>query len=134
MKDIVIITQDRAGLVADISQTIGAAGVNIETLEAEEAHDLAVITLTVDQYDLALRALHSAGFEAVTEDAIVIRIADEPGGLARIAVRFKEANINLRSLRILRRHKGLALVALATDRRREAMDLVRDCLIGEQSE
>ena len=129
MKEIVIVTQTRAGLVADISQALSAAGVNIESLEAEEAHELAVVNLTVDQYDRALLALHNAGFEAVTEDAIVIRIPDEPGGLARIAMRFKDADINLRSIRIIRRRDGVALVALAADRSKEVLDLVRDCLV-----
>ncbi|RPI63065.1 MAG: hypothetical protein EHM48_03065 [Planctomycetaceae bacterium] len=129
MKEIAIITHSRAGLVADISLALADGGVNIESLQAEEVHDLAVVHLTVDKYDLALQTLHNAGFQAVTEDAIVVRIADEPGGLAKLAMRFKQADINLRSIRIMRRHKGTALVALATDRTKEAMDLVRDCLV-----
>ncbi|MBI5724948.1 MAG: ACT domain-containing protein [Planctomycetes bacterium] len=131
MKEIVIVTQNRTGLMADISEALAGAGVNIETLEAEEVHELAVVNLTVDKYDPALLALHNAGFEAVTEDAIVVRIPDEPGGLARVAKRFKDANIDLRSIRILRRHKGFALVALAADRSKEALDLVRDCLVNK---
>jgi hypothetical protein len=94
-----------------------------------EVGALAVVNLTVDQYDKALGALQNAGFDAVTEDAIIISIPDQPGGLARIAMRFKKANIDLRSLRILRRDKGTAVVALATDRTKEAIDLVRDCLM-----
>jgi hypothetical protein len=129
MKEIVIVTQNRAGLVADISEALADADVNIESLEAEEVHELGIFNLTVDKYDAALLALHNAGFEAVTEDAIVIRLPDKPGELARVAKRFKDADIDLRSIRILRRLKGSALVALATDRTKETLDLVRDCLV-----
>ncbi len=40
---------------------------------------------TVDRYDEALVALRDAGVPAVSEDAIIIRIADEPGALARLS-------------------------------------------------
>ena len=131
MKEIVIITQNRAGLVADISDALAAKGINIETLDAEDAHDLAVVALTVDRYDEALGALRDAGFDAVTEDALVIRLPDEPGALAKVARRFKDADINLRSLRIIQRRQGFALVALAAERTEQARALVKDYLIRE---
>jgi len=131
MKEIVIVTENRAGLVADISEALGSRGINIETLDAEEVHDLAVVELTVDRYDEALAALRDAGFDAISEDALVIRLPDEPGALARVAKRFKDANIDLRSIRIIRRQQGSALVALATERTAQARALVKDCLVGE---
>lgn len=131
MKEIVIVTKNRAGLVADISEVLAARGINIETLDAEELHDMAVVELTVDRYDVALQALRDAGFEAITEDAIVVRLPDEPGALAKVARKFKEANIDLRSVRILGRQQGSALVALATERTDEARALVKDHLVRE---
>ena len=131
MKEIVIITQNRAGLVADISDALAAKGINIETLDAEDAHDMAVVALTVDRYDDALGALRDAGFDAVTEDALVIRLPDEPGALAKVARRFKDADIDLRSLRIIQRQQGFALVALAAERTEQARALVKDYLIRE---
>ena len=43
MKEIVVVTQNRAGLLADISENLAANGINIETIDAEEIHDTAVI-------------------------------------------------------------------------------------------
>lgn len=128
MKEIVIVTQNRAGLVADITECLATHGINIESLNAEEVQDMALVELTVDRYDEALHLLRDAGFDAVTEDAIVIRIRDEPGALAKVARRFKDANIDIRSLRIIRRQKGSALVALATARSDEARALVEEYL------
>ena len=86
--------------------------------------------LTVDRYDEALAALRDAGLHAVSEDAIIIRIVDEPGALARISRRFHDAEIRLRSVRIIRRSTGYGLVAISTERTEEALDLVRDVLIS----
>jgi len=130
MKEIVIVTQNRAGLLADISEILAARGINIETIDAEEVQDVAIVELTVDRYNEALRGLRDAGFEAVTEDAFVIRLRDEPGALAKVAKRFKEANIDLRSVRFIRRQQGSAFVALATDRSEEAKALVEELLVN----
>ena len=129
MKEIVIVTENRAGLLADISETLAARGINIETLDAEQVHNTAVVELTVDRYDEALQSLRDAGLDAVTEDALLIRLRDEPGALAKVARRFKDANIDIRSIRIIRRQQGSTLVALATRRTEEARALVKEYLV-----
>jgi hypothetical protein len=130
MKEIAVVTQNRAGLLADISEILANKGINIETIDADEIHDTAVIQMTVDRYDEALQSLRDAGFHAITEDALLIRLKDEPGALAKVAHRFKEANIDLRSVRFIRRQQGYAFVALATDRTQEARDLVQEYLVN----
>jgi hypothetical protein len=130
MKQITIVTQDRPGLVADISEVLTAAGVNIESLVAEQVGALATVIMTVDNYDSALRAISKMPLSAVTEDAILVRIDDRPGALAGIARRFKDAGVNMRSIRILCRDGGRAIVAISTDRTAEALALVRDVLIS----
>ena len=132
MKEIVIVTQNRAGLLADIAEILARKNINIETFDAEEVHDTAVIELTVNRYDEALQSLRDAGFDAVTEDAILIQLKDEPGALARVAKRFKDASIDLRSVRIVRRQKDSAIVAVATARTEDARALVKDCLVGSE--
>ncbi len=130
MKEIVVVTQNRAGLLADISEILANKGINIETIDADEIHDTAVIEMTVDRYDEALHNLRDAGFDAITEDALLIRLKDEPGALAKVARRFKEANIDLRSVRFIRRQQGYAFVAIATDRSQEARDLIKDFVVN----
>lgn len=130
MKEIVVVTQNRAGLLADISEILANKGINIETIDADEIHDTAVIEMTVDRYDEALHNLRDAGFDAITEDALLIRLKDEPGALAKVARRFKEANIDLRSVRFIRRQQGYAFVAIATDRSQEARDLIKEFVVN----
>ena len=130
MKQITVVTTDRPGVLAEITEALAAAGVNIEELSAEAVGGTVVAILTVDRYDDALRALAGRGFKAVTEDALVVQLDDRSGELARIARRFKDANINLRSVRIIRRWGGKCFVALAAERSDEALALVRDVLVS----
>ena len=131
MKQIVVAGKTRSGLVADISEILGSQGINIETLDAEETSGFDVVTLTVDRYIETLQALHDAGIEAFTEDAVVIRMRDEPGSLAKIARRFSEANMHMRSLRLISRSEGQALVAVSMDRSEEALELIQDLIISQ---
>ena len=130
MKQITIVGENDPGLLARVSEMLAALGVNIETLDAQTVDGHGVLIFTVDRYDEALVALRDAGSPAVSEDAIIIRIADEPGALAKISRRFQEAGIRLRSVRIIRRREGYGLVALSTERTERALDLVRDVLIS----
>ena len=130
MKQIVIPVPNRPGVVADVSEALGAAGINIEEMDAEGAVDNGVIILMVDHYDAALRALQEAGFQAISEDALVLKLLNEPGALAKVARRLEHASINIRSLRIAKHLGGNTLVTLVTDRQDEAREILRDCLVS----
>ena len=130
MKQITIVEADRAGLAADITEALAAANVNIDSITAETIGSAMVAILTVDNYDAALRALAARGFQAFSDEVIVIQVEDRPGELARIMRRFKDANINLRSIRPIRRSGTTALVALGTERTKEAIELVKDVMVS----
>ena len=102
MKEIFIVSDNRPNMVAEITEALAEAGVNIEFLSAEIIGGSRVAILTVDHYDEALRALAKTPYQAISEDAILIQLDDKPGELARITRRFADAGIELRSIRIIR--------------------------------
>ena len=109
MKEIFIVSDNnRPNMVAEITEALADAGVNIEFLSAEIIGGSRVAILTVDHYDEALRAL------------------------ARITRRFADAGIELRSIRIIRYEGGTGIFAVAADRTEEAAELLKDVLISRQ--
>lgn len=128
MKQITVVVDDRPGMLAILTEALAKRHVNIESIDGESAPHCGVLNLCVDRYDEALIALRDAGFQAVSEDALLIRIEDRPGALAQIAARFAHAALNIRSLRILRREGGSSLVALVSDDNQAASELVSDIL------
>ena len=130
MKQITIITAaGRPGIVADIAERLGAAGINIQ--QSNVSDDLAhgVVFLDAEPYDEALRVLAEAGYDAISEDVLVIQIKDEPGALAKVAARFREPQINIHSMRFMRRDGGWATVILSTNDNARARVLLADCLV-----
>jgi len=131
MKQITIVTKNRVGLTADIAAVLCDNSINIESLAAEEVEGMGVVTLTVDHYNRALHALRDSGWHAVTEDAFVMRVKDEPGALARVAKRFKDAGIHVRSIRIIQHEGQWGMVAVSADSVEEARALVKNKLQAE---
>ncbi|MBK1879601.1 hypothetical protein [Pelagicoccus mobilis] len=129
MKQIRIVTRSRMGLTAEIAEILGDKGINIESMDAEEVSGMDVVSLEVDRYNQALHALRDAGFPAVTEDALLLRVKDEPGALAMVANRFKEADVHLRSIRIIRHERNFGIVAVSSEDSEKARLIVKDCLL-----
>jgi len=130
MKQIIILTPpDRPGTVADIAERLAAQGVNILAMDVTDDHAHGVVLLEAEPYDEALRALADSGYHAVGEEVLVIRIKDEPGALAKVATRFREPQINIHAMRIVRRDGGWASVILSTNDNQRARALLADCLV-----
>ena len=124
MTRIVVIANNEAGVIADIAGALAERDINIETINAEALGEKGTITLTADDHDGALRALTDAGFKTVSDEALILRLQDEPGALARLADKFKQGGVNIRSLHILDRRDGRATVAISADDRAKAEALV----------
>ena len=124
MNRIIVMAKNEVGVLADISQALADEGINIETISAEGLAEQGVITLTTDSHDDALRVLMNAGFKAVSDDSLILRLPDEPGALAKVAGRFKDAGVNIQSLHIVERQGDHTIVALAAEDRAQAEALV----------
>lgn len=134
MKQITLVTPAQSGLVADISDHLGRADVNIESLEAFVVRDWDIVQMSVSDYDRALKALRDAGYDAITEDAVVINVKDRPGALAQVTRRLHEAGADMRSMRILHRQAGEAMVAISMDRNAHAMNMIEDLLVSRSTD
>lgn len=128
MKQLTIITQDRPGLLTDITSALAEAGINIEDVDAEAAGATSSISIAVDRYDEAVRLLSARGWKVYAENTLVIELPDEPGALARVARRFSDSGVNLRSVRFVERRHGKALVAVCTAEEDRAREIVQDLL------
>ena len=130
MKEItIIVPPDRPGTVADIAEKLATHGVNIEQMAVTDDHLRGVVRLEASPYDVALRVLAEAGYNAASEEVIIIRIKDEPGAIAKIAARFREPQINISAMRFAQREGGWAIVMLSTNDNAGARTLLSDCLI-----
>jgi len=130
MKQLTIVTEIRDGVLAQVTDALAAREINIEDIEVETESGRGVIVLSVEEprYDEALRALRQAGFQTITQDALVVRLEDKPGALAELAARFQAAEVGLRSMHLIQRRAGHAHVSIVTTDNLRAAHLLADLL------
>ena len=124
MERIIVMAKSEVGVIAGITAALAGAGVNILTINTENTGETGLVVLSTEDNDAALRALTVAGFRAVVDDVLVFRLRDEPGALAKVAERFKDAGVNIQSLHILDRYGDYVTFALSSDNREMAETLV----------
>lgn len=131
MKQLSIVTENSQYIVTKICETLGVNNINIESMNVEIVGEHVIAVLNVDQYDKALQVIHQLdNMRIVTEDAILVKLVDEPGALAKIVRRFTDASIELRGIRFINRGTKFGLVAISTNRTNEALQLVADVLVS----
>jgi hypothetical protein len=105
MKDLKITLENRPGTLADLSEALGRAGVNIEGIcgfarEVRGGEDREFVThiahILVDDATQAGKALKAAGIKIEDQrEALVIDIRDRPGELAAVTRRISDAGVNV---------------------------------------
>lgn len=116
MKHIVISINDEVGIVANISETLAEKEINIERITVEGWGDRGIVILTTDQHQKAMESLKDADFDIITYEGIVLELRDQPGELAKVAAKLRDANINIKSLNVIDTSNGYTRVAIATDK------------------
>ena len=130
MKRLTVLVPNQPGQLARITEILAHAGVNIEDFDVESHGADGLISLTVDKYDDAMRALRDADYRTVTQDTLLIRLEDRPGALAVIAARLKDAGLDLRSMHIIRRTENVSIASLVANDNAKAAIVLKDVLIA----
>jgi hypothetical protein len=116
LEEIVVAVDDRPGLLADIGELLGAAGVNIETLGAYDHHDFGVIHIVVDDGEDASEILSANGFKVeMTRPVLTTTLDDRPGELGRYCRKLSEAGVMISSAYVAKREGGETEVIFAVD-------------------
>jgi hypothetical protein len=95
-RDLVLIPDDRPGVLARLGEAAGRAGINIEGISAFTGRGKGVVHVLVSDAERALEALSEAGLDVrATRDVIVIDVEDAPGELGRVCRKLADADINI---------------------------------------
>ncbi len=123
--EIRVTLQDRPGTLAGMSEALGKAGVNIETLASFGAGGQFSVRAVVDDAELARKALDEAGItpEAVKE-ALLVTLDDRPGALGAFARKLADAGINIESSYVAGDEAGTKRLVFTVDDLEKAKGLL----------
>ena len=129
MEHIRVIVPDRPGLLAELTEVLAVRDINVDQIVVESQGNCAVIRMSVENEDEALKVLTAAGYDAVTDAVLLARIEDRPGALARLSRLLGDARLNIRSMHHVRREGGQAVVAISTDDNERARTLIGEAAV-----
>lgn len=124
MQRITIICKTEANPVTAVTELLSHNQVNIESFDFNQFGEDAYLSIGIsgDDYDKSFSLLVAQGYNAVSDDVVLIRGDNRPGELAEIARALADAGVQIRSLALMDVYSDAGLIAIATDKN----DIVRD--------
>jgi hypothetical protein len=116
IKQISIFMENTTGRLADITDLLAKAGINLRAISIADTTDFGILRMVADQPDEAVQLLKKAGFTARETDVIGVEVPDHPGELARIMALFRDAGVSIEYLYASLEHKeDKAVIVLKVD-------------------
>jgi hypothetical protein len=98
VRQISVFLENKFGRLAEATEAIGQAGVNIRALSVADTSDFGILRCIVSDTDKALTLLKEKGFTANATPVIAAEVPDVPGGLAVLLKIPRDNNVNVEYL------------------------------------
>lgn len=115
------------GKFLDVSQRLGAEGINIRAISVADTSDISTVRFVADNPQKTVNVLKSHGYSVKETDVIAVEVPDHPGGLQAVLKPLKGAGINVLYLYpyLGRGESGQPIVILGVDRTKEAVEVLK---------
>ncbi len=90
-----VFLENRSGRLAEVTDILGRAGINIRGFSTTEAAEYGIVRLIVPDPERARELLHDEGFTTHLTEVVCVGVPDEPGGLARVLDLLAEHEISV---------------------------------------
>jgi hypothetical protein len=131
MRHIVVVAEDKTGLLADISYLLGKAKINMENVSVEVVGPKAIIRIFVKNDEKAVKVLQANGYKVLAYDNLLLRIEDKPGEWAKVAEILTKEGIDVKNASLITKGKKYHFYAVVTDKNKRAQKLLSDYIWDE---
>lgn len=95
VKQISVSLKNVPGKFLDVSERLGAEGINIRAISVADTSDISTVRFVADDPEKTANVLRSHGYSIKETDVIAVEVPDHPGGLQAVLKPLKQANINV---------------------------------------
>ncbi len=126
LKEFDVYIQDKPGELAKVCELLGNNGVNIKAIATERAAKKPMVKIVTDDEITAKAALSRIpGISFDLKDVLVVKLQDKPGELAKVTKRLAMAGINVDSIYILGKERGITEMVVTVDNIKKAESLLK---------
>lgn len=120
MKQFSIEISNRVGELAKVTELMAEHAINIVAISSEILASKPMIRVVTEDQASTRKALEKSGRDFTEQDILVIKLIDRPGELSKMARRLAREGINVESIYIFGKARGMTEVALAVDDHKKA--------------
>lgn len=125
VEQISIFLENKSGRLAEVTDVLAKAGVNIRALSLADTADFGILRLIVNETEKAKEVLRNNGFTVGKTEVVAVEVPDIPGGLAGILNVLKDRGVNVEYMyAFVQKSKENAIIIFRFDE----IDRAIDCL------
>src|SRR5947209_7749706 len=83
-KEIVVVSENKVGTLAEVSRILAERGINIQALSAQAAANVALLNFVVDDHQHAVDLLRKKGLPFHENEVLIVEVEDQPGVLRNL--------------------------------------------------
>ena len=122
-----IFVENKSGRLAEITELIGKAGVDIRAISVADTSDFGILRVIVDRPKEAVIALKERGMTVSLTNVLAVGIPDEKGAFAKVIRMLANAGIDVEYIyAFVSRDKGKAYVIIRTDKSARAAEVLTE--------
>jgi hypothetical protein len=130
LKQLSVFLENRTGRLAEVTRTLGDAGVNIRALSVADTSDFGILRLLVDKPKEAVEALNGGGGTVRLTEVVAVEIVDRPGGLATVLSLLQGSSINVEYMyAFMERHRENAILVFRFENPQKAITILQEANI-----
>ncbi|MBD3210580.1 hypothetical protein GF318_04330 [Candidatus Micrarchaeota archaeon] len=133
MKTVTIVSDDKIGVLADISYILSKAKINIESINADVVSGKGIITLSLSDAEKGKEVLESAGFNVEEINSVVVKLDDKPGELNKVTAALSKEDVSIKNVHMVSKDGKNTVLSLVVDNPRKAAMILKDRLITKES-
>lgn len=137
VEQISIFLENKSGRLADVTNVLGGAGINIRALSLADTTDFGILRLIVNDNEKAKEVLKANGFTVGKTEVMAVEVSDRPGGLSEILNVMKDNGINVEYMyAFVQKSGGNAIIIFRFDELEKAIAVLQTAgiriLTGEE--
>lgn len=105
-EQISIFLENKAGRLAEVTESLRDGGVNIRALSLADTQDFGVLRLIVSDTEKAREILKERGFAVGKTNVVAVEVPDKPGGLHAILDVLRKGEVNVEYMYAFVRQSG----------------------------
>jgi len=127
VKQVSVSLENVPGKFLDVSELLGAEGINIRAISVADTSDVSTVRFVSDEPDKTLNVLRSHGYSVKETDVIAVEVPDHPGGLQAVLKPLKGADINVHYLYpyLGRGESGQPIIIVGVDKTEKAIEVLQ---------